>query len=157
MLADLIAIGPGSYINELIEIAGGTNVLAIAGQPEYPRISMETVLRLDPDVIVDTVDMGDTDAERRAASAGQRAAVERLRHADGGQDAPASTRRRPTRSSCRGRASSRPPSGSRRCCAEIGRAMSVRLRIAGCRVAGGRPAGAVGRHASRFAAAKWPS
>jgi iron complex transport system substrate-binding protein len=65
MLADLIAIGPGSYINELIEIAGGTNVMAIAGQPEYPRISMETVLRLNPDVIVDTVDMGDTDAERR--------------------------------------------------------------------------------------------
>ena len=26
---------------------------------------METVLRLDPDVIIDTVDMGDTDAERR--------------------------------------------------------------------------------------------
>jgi len=65
-LTDLIAIGPGSYINELIDIAGGTNVMAIAGQPEYPRISMETVLRLNPDVIVDTVDMGDTDAERRA-------------------------------------------------------------------------------------------
>jgi iron complex transport system substrate-binding protein len=64
-LADLVAIGPGSYINELIEIAGGSNVMAIAGQPEYPRISMETVLRLNPDVIVDTVDMGDTDAERR--------------------------------------------------------------------------------------------
>jgi iron complex transport system substrate-binding protein len=65
LLADLIAIGPGSYINELIAIAGGINVMAIAGQPEYPRISMETVLRLNPDVIVDTVDMGDTDAERR--------------------------------------------------------------------------------------------
>jgi iron complex transport system substrate-binding protein len=65
MLADLVAIGPGSYIDELIEIAGGTNVMAIAGQPQYPRISMETVLRLNPDVIVDTVDMGDTDAERR--------------------------------------------------------------------------------------------
>jgi iron complex transport system substrate-binding protein len=65
MLADLVAIGPGSYIDELIEIAGGTNVLAIAGQPEYPRISMETVLRLNPDVIIDTVDMGDTDVERR--------------------------------------------------------------------------------------------
>jgi ABC-type Fe3+-hydroxamate transport system substrate-binding protein len=64
-LGDLVAVGSGSYINELIEIAGGTNVMAIAGQPEYPRISMETVLRLDPDVIIDTVDMGDTDAERR--------------------------------------------------------------------------------------------
>jgi iron complex transport system substrate-binding protein len=65
-LADLVAVGPGSYVNDLIEIAGGANVLAIAGQPEYPRISMETVLRLDPDVIVDTVDMGETEAERRA-------------------------------------------------------------------------------------------
>ncbi len=63
-LADLVGVGPGSYLNDLIEIAGGTNVLNIAGQPEYPRISMETVLRLDPDVIVDTVDMGDTDPER---------------------------------------------------------------------------------------------
>ncbi len=64
-LTDLVAVGPGSYINDLIEIAGGKNVLAIRGQPEYPRISMETVLRLDPDVIVDTVDMGETEAERR--------------------------------------------------------------------------------------------
>jgi iron complex transport system substrate-binding protein len=64
-LADLVAVGPGSYINDLIEIAGGRNVLAIKGQPQYPRISMETVLRLDPDVIVDTVDMGETEAERR--------------------------------------------------------------------------------------------
>jgi iron complex transport system substrate-binding protein len=63
-LADLVAVGPGSYLNDVIEIAGGTNVLNIAGQPEYPRISMEAVLRLDPDVIIDTVDMGDTDAER---------------------------------------------------------------------------------------------
>jgi iron complex transport system substrate-binding protein len=65
VLADLVAVGPGSYLSELIEIAGGKNVLAIDGQPEYPRIAMETVLRFDPDVIVDTVDMGDTDAERR--------------------------------------------------------------------------------------------
>jgi iron complex transport system substrate-binding protein len=65
MLADLVAIGPGSYLNDVIEIAGGRNVMAIDGQPEYPRISLETVLRLDPDVIIDTVDMGDTDAERQ--------------------------------------------------------------------------------------------
>jgi ABC-type Fe3+-hydroxamate transport system substrate-binding protein len=64
-LTDLVAVGSGSYINDLIEIAGGRNVLAHKGQPEYPRISMETVLRLDPEVIVDTVDMGETDAERR--------------------------------------------------------------------------------------------
>ncbi len=66
MLADLVGVGPGTYLNELIGVAGGINVLDIKGQPEYPRISMETVLRFDPDVIIDTVDMGDTDAERRA-------------------------------------------------------------------------------------------
>ena len=63
-LTDLVAVGPGSYLDELIRIAGGVNVLGIPGQPAYPRISLETVLRLDPDVIVDTVDMGDTPAER---------------------------------------------------------------------------------------------
>ena len=86
MLADLVAVGPGSYLNDLIEIAGGTNVLDIEGQPEYPRISMETVLRLDPDVIIDTVDMGETEAERRQRAADQRAPVGRVRHADRRQD-----------------------------------------------------------------------
>jgi iron complex transport system substrate-binding protein len=65
-LTDLVAVGPGTYLDDLIAIAGGVNVMAIPGQPEYPRISMETVLRLDPDVIVDTVDMGETAAERQA-------------------------------------------------------------------------------------------
>jgi iron complex transport system substrate-binding protein len=74
LLADLVAIGPGSYLNDLIEIAGGVNVMAIEGQPEYPRISMETVLRLDPDVIIDTVDMGETDRDRQR----RQAANERL-------------------------------------------------------------------------------
>ena len=64
MLADLVAVGSGSYLNDLIAIAGGRNVLDIPGQPQYPRISMETVLRLDPDVIIDSVDMGDTEPER---------------------------------------------------------------------------------------------
>jgi iron complex transport system substrate-binding protein len=63
-LADLIGVGPGTYLNELITIAGGINVLDLAGQPEYPHISLEAVLRFDPDVIIDTVDMGDTAAER---------------------------------------------------------------------------------------------
>ena len=65
-LADLVAAGPHTYLDALIGIAGGRNVLGTAGLPEYPRISMETVLRLDPDVIVDTVDMGETAAERLA-------------------------------------------------------------------------------------------
>jgi iron complex transport system substrate-binding protein len=65
-LADLVAVGPNSYIDSLIDIAGGRNVLSSTSLPQYPRISMETVLRLDPEVIIDTVDMGDTAAERDA-------------------------------------------------------------------------------------------
>src|SRR6185295_12553690 len=73
MLADLIGVGAGTYLDDLIEIGGGSNVLNIAGQPEYPRISMETILRFDPDVIIDTVDMGAQESARVPP-----AAVERL-------------------------------------------------------------------------------
>lgn len=68
-LADLVAVGPHAYLDAIIGIAGGRNVLGSDGLQEYPRISMETVLRLDPDVIVDTVDMGDSEAERHARQA----------------------------------------------------------------------------------------
>ena len=59
-LTDLVAVGRGSYLNDLVEVAGGVNVLDDPGCPDYPRISMETVIRLAPDVIVDAGDMGDT-------------------------------------------------------------------------------------------------
>lgn len=62
LLTNLTAAGPGPYIGELLEIAGGSNVLtgtAIA----YPHISLETVVRLNPDVILDTSIMGDAGAD----------------------------------------------------------------------------------------------
>jgi iron complex transport system substrate-binding protein len=65
-LTDLIAVGRESYLTDLLTIAGGVNVLADGGLPEYPRISMETVIRLAPDVIIDAGDMGDALEERRA-------------------------------------------------------------------------------------------
>lgn len=70
-LTDLVAVGRGSYLSELVEIAGGENVLADASLPEFPRVSMETVIRLAPDVIIDAGDMGDTPEarERRGALA----------------------------------------------------------------------------------------
>jgi ABC-type Fe3+-hydroxamate transport system substrate-binding protein len=46
-------------------VAGGINVLAPQNMSDYPRISLETVLRLRPDVVIDTADMGATDEERR--------------------------------------------------------------------------------------------
>ncbi len=43
--------GPGSYISELIDVAGGANVAATASSP-YPQLSLEEVVRADPEVIV---------------------------------------------------------------------------------------------------------
>jgi iron complex transport system substrate-binding protein len=62
-LADLIAVGRRSYLSDLLTFAGGVNVLGDPALPEYPRISMETIIRLQPDVIVDAGDMGDTDEQ----------------------------------------------------------------------------------------------
>jgi ABC-type Fe3+-hydroxamate transport system substrate-binding protein len=62
LLTNLIAVGPGAYLGELLEIAGGRNVLtdtAIA----YPHISLETVVRANPDVILDASAMDDTTTE----------------------------------------------------------------------------------------------
>jgi iron complex transport system substrate-binding protein len=64
-LGDLIAVGRGSYLTDLVTIAGGINVLDDPRLPEYPRISTETVIRLDPDIVVDAGDMGETEAEHR--------------------------------------------------------------------------------------------
>ncbi|MEX2263889.1 MAG: cobalamin-binding protein [Bryobacteraceae bacterium] len=58
-LDGIVAVGSGSYLNELIRIAGGRNALADA-LPAYPRISLETIIRLNPDVILDMGSMADT-------------------------------------------------------------------------------------------------
>jgi iron complex transport system substrate-binding protein len=65
-LTDIIAVGPGSYLHDIATIAGGSNVLA-SSKLEYPRISMETVISLGPDVIVDVGEMGESpaDSDRR--------------------------------------------------------------------------------------------
>jgi iron complex transport system substrate-binding protein len=64
-LTDLTAIGPDNYLNEILEIAGGTNVLAKPGLPRYPHISMETIIRENPDMILDLSSMEDSIAARR--------------------------------------------------------------------------------------------
>lgn len=65
-LTDMIAVGPASYLHDLIDIAGGVNVLGSVAL-EYPRISMETVISLAPDVIIDVGEMGESpaDSDRR--------------------------------------------------------------------------------------------
>jgi iron complex transport system substrate-binding protein len=59
----LITVGPGSFIHQMIEIAGGINVATQAAVP-YPRLSMETVLKEDPEVLVFPV--GDVESVPRS-------------------------------------------------------------------------------------------
>jgi iron complex transport system substrate-binding protein len=70
MLTDLVAIGPSNYVNQILEIAGGLNVLARPGLPQYPHISLETVLRENPDVILDLSGTQESEAQRQAARDG---------------------------------------------------------------------------------------
>ncbi len=57
---DLMAVGSNSFLNELIDIAGGRNVFEDA-VAHYPRIPREEVYARGPEVIIDMGDMGDTD------------------------------------------------------------------------------------------------
>ncbi len=58
-LQGMVAAGAGSYLTELMELAGGTNVFGDAPSP-YPKVSLEEMLARNPDVIVDMGEMADT-------------------------------------------------------------------------------------------------
>ncbi|MHB0884929.1 MAG: ABC transporter substrate-binding protein [Bacillota bacterium] len=47
----LYTVGPGSFVDDLITLAGGRNIAADAKQ-DYPQFSQEELLARDPDVIV---------------------------------------------------------------------------------------------------------
>jgi iron complex transport system substrate-binding protein len=47
----LITVGPGSFIHRMIELAGGANVAADA-PVAYPRLSLEEVLKRDPEILI---------------------------------------------------------------------------------------------------------
>lgn len=51
----LLATGGGSYLNELIDVAGGRNVYGFMKEPS-PRVSFEDLLRRDPDVVLASPD-----------------------------------------------------------------------------------------------------
>jgi iron complex transport system substrate-binding protein len=71
LLTNLTAVGPGSYLGELLEIAGGNNVLTGTAMA-YPHLSLETVVRLNPEVILDLSIMGDVPADPVQQEAGLR-------------------------------------------------------------------------------------
>lgn len=60
-LRDICAAGPDGFLDRLIEVAGGENVLHDAPVP-FPLLSAEGVLKLNPEVIIDI--MGGVAAEK---------------------------------------------------------------------------------------------
>ncbi|MDX2153766.1 MAG: cobalamin-binding protein [Bryobacteraceae bacterium] len=58
-LDGILAVGKASYLNEVIEIAGGQNIFRDSIAP-YPNVSLEEILARNPDVIVDMGDMAQT-------------------------------------------------------------------------------------------------
>jgi iron complex transport system substrate-binding protein len=48
---ELFTAGPGSFVDDLITVAGGENVAADADSP-WPQLSVEAIVLRDPDVIV---------------------------------------------------------------------------------------------------------
>jgi iron complex transport system substrate-binding protein len=55
-VAKIDAAGPGCFLDELIRHAGGRNV--VAGTGPYPKVTLEQVVRLRPEVIIDNVPGG---------------------------------------------------------------------------------------------------
>src|SRR5438105_5765289 len=49
--AKIYTVGAGSFIDDLIKLAGGTNVFGATKNP-YPTVSGEEIIRTDPEVIV---------------------------------------------------------------------------------------------------------
>jgi iron complex transport system substrate-binding protein len=47
----LISVGPGSYIHQMIGLVGGINI-ASGASAAYPRLTMETVLKEDPEILI---------------------------------------------------------------------------------------------------------
>jgi iron complex transport system substrate-binding protein len=72
VIRDLVVVGRGSFLNELIEIAGGRNLFSDSAA-FYPKIGLEGLYSGRPEVVIDMGDMADTDRvtgqHRRAVAA----------------------------------------------------------------------------------------
>jgi iron complex transport system substrate-binding protein len=58
-IQNLVTLSAGSYLDEIIRIAGGINVFADA-RTSYPKVTLEEVLARAPEVIIDMGDMAQT-------------------------------------------------------------------------------------------------
>ncbi|HEY3218083.1 MAG TPA: cobalamin-binding protein [Candidatus Limnocylindria bacterium] len=82
----IFTVGPGSYIADLIDIAGGVNIAAKATSA-YPQLSAEEILRSDPEVIVLAAADYSAKPEQVAARAGW-SAISAVKNRRIGQIAP---------------------------------------------------------------------
>ena len=49
---DLYAVGPGTFLNELLELSGGNNI--IRNSPaRYPKLSKEYIIEKSPEIIIE--------------------------------------------------------------------------------------------------------
>ena len=53
-LDQLYGVGPKNFVDELVTLMGGVNILADAKEP-YPLVSKEQLIKRDPDVIIDSI------------------------------------------------------------------------------------------------------
>ncbi len=77
-LDEIYAVGRGTFLDELLTLAGGENI-APGGALEYPALSGESILRLDPDIIIELVADQEEEAGLRATALGAWRALPRLR------------------------------------------------------------------------------
>jgi iron complex transport system substrate-binding protein len=63
----LFTVGPGSFVDDMIQKAGGQNIVTDASNP-FPQLSQEAVVAKDPDVILVTVYIGGGDTPDKVLS-----------------------------------------------------------------------------------------
>ena len=63
-LTGLMTTGPGTFLHELIEIAGGENIFADASGT-YPQISKESLIKRQPEVLIEALPGGISDRKLR--------------------------------------------------------------------------------------------
>jgi iron complex transport system substrate-binding protein len=74
--------GPGTFVDLLIQRAGGANLTTVAGiKDPYPKISVEQVVSTNPDLII----LGDSMWGVTIESVGQRPGWEKLKAVTGKQ------------------------------------------------------------------------
>ncbi len=53
-IKEVYIVGTKGFLNEMLILAGGTNVYE-AQEPHFPKLNQETLLQLDPDVIIELI------------------------------------------------------------------------------------------------------